>query len=84
MQTATLIIPAMNTEAIAIQVAKALEAIDGVDRVHITLASTLARVGFDEKRATQVALRSAVNAAGFVVAAAPSSGCCGGCGGGRH
>lgn len=84
MQTASLIIPAMHTEAIAIQVAKALEAIDGVDRVHITLASTLARVAFDENRATQVALRSAVNAAGFVVTEAPSSGCCGGCGGGAH
>ena len=83
MQTASLIIPAMNTEAIAIQVAKALEAIAGVDRVHITLAGTLARVGFDETRATPAALRSAVNAAGFVVAEAPSS-CCGGCGGGGH
>lgn len=84
MQTATLIIPAMNTEAIAIQVARALEAIDGVDRVHITLASTLARVGFDESRATQKALRSAVNGAGFIVADAPTGGCCGGCGGGGH
>ena len=84
MQTASLIIPAMNTEAIAIAVAKALEAIDGVDRVSITLASTLARVGFDERRATQVALRAAVKSAGFVVADAPSGGCCGGCGGGGH
>ena len=81
MQTASLVIPAMNTEAIAIEVAKALESIDGVDRVHITLAHTMARVGFDETRATQVALRSAVNQAGFVVSDAPSSGCCGGCGG---
>ncbi|WP_426105133.1 heavy-metal-associated domain-containing protein [Massilia sp. TSP1-1-2] len=83
MQTASLIIPAMNTEAIAVQVAKALEAIAGVDRVHITLASTLARVGFDETRATPAALRSAVNTAGFIVAEPPSS-CCGGCGGGGH
>lgn len=81
MQTATLIIPAMNTESIAIQVAKALESIDGVDRVHITLAHKLARVGFDETRATEVALRSAVKGAGFVVADAPSASCCGGCGG---
>lgn len=81
MQTASLTIPAMNTDAIAIQVAIALEAVEGVDRVHITLAHSLARVAFDETRATQVALRSAVNGAGFVVADAPSSGCCGGCGG---
>jgi copper chaperone CopZ len=84
MQTATLIIPAMNNEAIAIEVARGLEAIDGVGRVHITLAHTLARVGYDETRATPVALRSAVNAAGFVVAAAPAGRCCGGCGGGGH
>lgn len=81
MQTASLVIPAMNTEANAIQVAKALESIEGVERVHITLSHTLARVSFDEGRATQVALRSAVNDAGFVVSDAPSSGCCGGCGG---
>lgn len=81
MQTASLTIPAMNTEAIAIQVAKALESVAGVGKVHITLAQTLARVGFDETRASHEALRGAVTAAGFVVAAAPSSGCCGGCGG---
>ncbi len=84
MQTATLTIPAMNTEAIALEVARALESVAGVDKVHITLAHTLARVGFDETRASQETLRGAVNAAGFVVAAAPSSGCCGGCGGGGH
>lgn len=82
MQTASLTIPAMTTEAIAIQVAKALETVDGVDRVHITLAHTLARVGFDENLASKHQLRSAVTAAGFVVIEAPSSGCCGGCGGG--
>ncbi len=84
MQTAPLIIPAMTTEAIALQVASALEAVAGVDRVHITLASTLARVGYDETRATEPALRAAVTAAGFVVADARSGGCCGGCGGGGH
>lgn len=84
MQTASLTIPAMNTEAIAIAVAKALESVAGVDKVHITLAQTLARVGFDETLASQDALRGAVNAAGYVVAAAPASGCCGGCGGGGH
>jgi copper chaperone CopZ len=81
MQTASLTIPAMTTEAIAIQVAKALENIAGVDRVHITLAHTLARVGFDETRATQDQLRSAVTTAGFIVAEKPKGGCCGGCGG---
>lgn len=81
MQTATLIVPAMTTEPIAIEVAKALEAVAGVGRVHITLAHTLARVGFDENVASQVQLRSAVTAAGFVVSDAAKSSCCGGCGG---
>ena len=81
MQTATLTILAMTTEAIAIEVAKALETVDGVGRVHITLAHTLARVGYDDTRTSTPQLRSAVTEAGFIVADAPKSGCCGGCGG---
>ncbi|PWF41772.1 heavy-metal-associated domain-containing protein [Massilia glaciei] len=81
MQTATLTIPAMQNEAIAIEVAKALETVRGVESVHVTLAHNRARVGFDENLASPTQLRSAVNAAGFVVADAPASGCCGGCGG---
>lgn len=81
MQTATLTIPAMQNEAIAIEVAKALEAVNGFDSVHITLAHTRARVAFDESVATPVQLKSAVTAAGFIVAEAPAGGCCGGCGG---
>ncbi|MES2019085.1 MAG: heavy-metal-associated domain-containing protein [Pseudomonadota bacterium] len=81
MQTATLTIPAMTTEAIAIAVAQALETVEGVDRVHITLAHTLARVGYNENIASQVQLRTAVTNAGFLVAEAAKSGCCGGCGG---
>ena len=81
MQTATMTIPAMTTEAIAVQVAKALETVEGVGRVHITLAHTLARVGFDETLASQDQLRHAVTSAGFVVAEQARSGCCGGCGG---
>ncbi|RJG27906.1 copper chaperone [Massilia cavernae] len=72
----------MQTEAVAIQVAKALESVSGVERVHITLAHTQARVGFDDTLASPVHLREAVLSAGFIVADAPSGhGCCGGCGG---
>ena len=81
MQTATLTIPAMTTEAIAIEVAKALETISGIGRVHITLAHTLARVGYDETLTSTPQLRAAVTEAGFIVADAPKGGCCGGCGG---
>lgn len=82
MQTATLTIPAMHNEAIAIEVARALEAVNGVDTVHITLAHARARIGFNEQLATPLDLRAAVETAGFVVDDAPAKhGCCGGCGG---
>lgn len=82
MQTATLTIPAMQTEAIAIQVAKALETVTGVDRVHITLAHTVARVGYDENLASPGQLREAVQSAGYTVDdGAKKHSCCGGCGG---
>lgn len=81
MQTATLTIPAMYKEAIAIEVAKALETVAGVDTVHITLAHNRARVGYNENVATARDLRAAVESAGFVVAETPTGGCCGGCGG---
>lgn len=83
MQTATLTIPAMHKEAIAIEVAKALETVAGVDTVHITLAHNRARVGFNEHVASAHDLRAAVESAGFIVADGPANGggCCGGCGG---
>lgn len=82
MQTATLTIPAMHSETIAIEVAKALETVAGVDSVHITLAHTRARVGYNEDLASAIDLRAAVESAGFVVAEAPAGrSCCGGCGG---
>lgn len=82
MQTATLNIPAMRTEALAIQVAKVLESVAGVDAVHITLADTTARVGFDETLATPAKLRGAVQSAGYIVGEEPARhSCCGGCGG---
>ncbi len=82
MQTATLTIPAMHNETVALQVAKALESVAGVDKVHITLAHARARVGFDEALASPVQLREAVQSAGYIVDDAPArTGCCGGCGG---
>lgn len=82
MQTANFTIPAMRTEAIAIQVAKALESVAGVDKVHITLAHARASVGFDETLATPTQLRGAVQSAGYIVGDEPAAhSCCGGCGG---
>ena len=82
MQTATLNIPAMRTEVLAIQVAKVLESVVGVDKVHITLADTTARVGFDETLASPAQLRGAVKSAGYIIDDEPvRHSCCGGCGG---
>lgn len=82
MQTATLNIPAMRTEVLAIQVAKVLESVAGVDKVHITLSDMTARIGFDESLASLEQLRSAVQSAGYIVGDAPARhSCCGGCGG---
>lgn len=81
MQTANLTIPAMHTEAVALQVATALESVSGVDQVHINLSHTRARVGFDAALVTPVQLRAAVESAGYVVDAEAKQGCCGGCGG---
>ncbi len=82
MQTATLTIPALQSEAVAIQVAKALETVNGVERVHITLAHARARIEFDDALASPQQLRTAVQSAGYVVDEAPARhSCCGGCGG---
>lgn len=82
MQTATLNIPAMQTEVLAIQVAKVIESVAGVDTVHITLADATARIGFDETLASPGQLRGAVQSAGFIVNDEQHAhSCCGGCGG---
>lgn len=82
MQTETLTIPAMQTEAVAIQVAKALETVNGVGKVNISLAHTRAQIEFDDALATPMQLRTALQSAGYIVNDAPAShSCCGGCGG---
>lgn len=82
MQTARFNIPAMQTEALAIQVAKVMESVVGVDTVHMTLADSTARVGFDETLASPEQIRGVVQSAGFIVNEdQPRQSCCGGCGG---
>ncbi|HEX8613599.1 MAG TPA: heavy-metal-associated domain-containing protein [Telluria sp.] len=81
MQTTLLTIPAMQNQTVALAVAQALEAVAGVETVHLTITTGRARVGFDEARASAEQLRGALAAAGFTVAPAAASSCCGGCGG---
>ena len=84
MQTALLSIPTMQDQASALAVPQALEAVAGVETVHLTLATGRARVGYNEAVASPEQLHLAVAGAGFAVAPAASGGCCGGCGGGAH
>ena len=79
MQTLTLTIPEMLTEPVAMRVGAALDAVDGVDTVRITLAQARAAISYDEQRATAEALRNAILQAGFDVIDGPSEGA--GCGG---
>ena len=81
METTTFTITTMHDDAAGIAVAKALEAVNGVDNVHINLAHGRAKVGFDKALASNEQLRAAVQTAGFVIDEAPRQGCCGGCGG---
>lgn len=82
MQTATLNTPAMQTEVLAMQVAKAIESVTGVETVHISLADSAARIGFDDTHASPEQLRAAVQGAGFIVNDEQHAhSCCGACGG---
>lgn len=78
MQTALLTIPAMQNQAVALTVAQALEAVSGVESVHLTPATGRARVGYDDTRASASQLRDALFATGFTVAPPATGACCGG------
>ncbi len=80
MQTAILSIPAMQTQETAITVAKALESVAGVENIHITLASSRARIAYNERLTSPEHFHNVLAAVGFSVAPV-SGGCCGGCGG---
>lgn len=80
MQTTILTIPEMQTQETAIAVAKTLEGVAGVENIHISLAASRARIGYNERLATPEQFHSALAAVGFSVAP-NTGGCCGGCGG---
>lgn len=87
MQTEILKVLGMNDEACAEKIARALEAVDGVNKVHVSLAGKRATIQFDERLASSEQLHAALLQAGYDMEAAPPtagnrSGCCGGCGGG--
>ena len=81
MQIENLKVQAMNDQAGADAIHGALEAIDGVSRVSVSLAGKRATVQFDERLASRARLDAALSQAGYRAEPAAPSGCCGACGG---
>lgn len=86
MQTEVLKVQGMSGAGCADNIARVLEAIDGVDTVQVSLAANRAMVQFDERRTSSQQLHAALQNAGYRVeetqpTAGNKSGCCGGCGG---
>ncbi len=79
MQTKILKIQGMNNEGCADTVTRALEALDGVGAVSVSLAAERATVQLDETLVTPSRLQAALNDAGYRMEAPETGGCCGGC-----
>jgi copper chaperone CopZ len=69
MQTATIRVDGMNCEGCAGSVTRALQRVDGVDHVEVTLASQVAQVTFDPAKVGLPALVTAIKNAGYEVVA---------------
>ncbi|MDC8757025.1 heavy-metal-associated domain-containing protein [Janthinobacterium fluminis] len=79
MQTKILKIQGMNNEGCADTVTRALEALDGVGSVSVSLAGQRATVQLDETLATPAQLQQALDRAGYRLELPETGGCCGGC-----
>ncbi|WP_317202543.1 heavy-metal-associated domain-containing protein [Janthinobacterium sp.] len=79
MQTKILKIQGMNNEGCADTVTRALEAVNGVGSVSVSLAGQRATVQFDESLASPAVLQAALELSGYRVEAPEAGGCCGGC-----
>ena len=83
MQTELLKVTGMTCGGCASKVAHALEAIDGVGEVNVSLSAGEATVKYDDRRTSSDRLKSAVKGAGYgvdVTNAVPGQskgGCCG-------
>lgn len=85
MQTEILRITGITDAACADHIAKALDAIDGVDDFNISVAGSSVTVRYDERRTSSKQFQAALLAAGYGTNAAQSAhangSCCGSCGG---
>jgi copper chaperone CopZ len=68
-QTATIKIDGMNCGGCAGSVTRALQRVDGVDHVEVTLAPQAAQVTFDPAKVGLPALVTAIKSAGYEVVA---------------
>ena len=64
-KTVTLAVPAMYCSACPITVSKSLEAVPGVVKVVVSLATKTATVSFDDNKTTVAALITATTNAGY-------------------
>ena len=83
MKTETLQLAGTIDEAVAMNVARVLDAINGVSRVAIITSTGSVNVDFDDGLTSTRELRAALDQAGFRLKSAHGSAgvCCGGCGG---
>jgi copper chaperone CopZ len=86
MQTEVMKVQGMNGEGCADNITRALEAIEGVRDIQVSLAANRALVQFDERLTSPQQLHEALLHAGYRAETTPPatvkhSGCCGGCGG---
>ncbi len=85
MQTEILRVTGMSSAACADTIAKALDAIDGVDDFNISLAGGSVTVRYDEHRTSSKQFQAALMEAGYGIGGAQSAhadgSCCGSCGG---
>jgi copper chaperone CopZ len=82
MQTQTLNIAGLNSEQSAAELIHALQAIDGIADVSVSLLRRQADVRFDERQIDPASLRSILAQAGYTADTVNATGggsCCGGC-----
>lgn len=68
MTTATIAIEGMTCQGCVNSVTKALNTVDGVNQVEVSLENNQAKVSYDDAKATEVDLKTAIEDAGYDVA----------------
>ena len=64
-KTATIRVEGMKCNKCSASVIKALKAVDGVQKVEVSLAKGIAVVEYDDQKVTEARLREVINSTGF-------------------